>query len=181
MDTSEKIVDLRRALNLSQEELADRVGVARQTVVSWEQGARPSAFNRRRICEEFALPVNYFDADVVIDVFPEKKPSPALREEAPSGVCVPRAANALRRLGTLMRWGSVVLAGLLFVCVLAGVVLILCSAGVVKSGALVLLVNPGQIVFTVLLFSGIAAVFYSMCFFLRLLLRELLCNRARRK
>ena len=86
MDTSEKIVDLRRALNLSQEELADRVGVARQTVVSWEQGARPSAFNRRRICEEFALPVNYFDADVVIDVFSEKKPSPALREEASSGV-----------------------------------------------------------------------------------------------
>ena len=66
MDTSEKIVSLRKAFQLSQEELADRIGVARQTVISWEQGARPSAFNRRRICEEFALPVNYFDADVSI-------------------------------------------------------------------------------------------------------------------
>ena len=56
MDTSEKIASLRSAFGLSQEELAARVGVARQTVVSWEQGARPSAFNRRRIIEEFALP-----------------------------------------------------------------------------------------------------------------------------
>ena len=66
MDTSEKITSLRQAFSLSQEEFGARIGVSRQTVVSWEQGTRPSSFNRRRICEEFALPVNFFDADVTV-------------------------------------------------------------------------------------------------------------------
>ena len=50
MNISEKITALRQALRLSQEELAVRIGVTRQTVVGWEQGATPSLFNRRRIC-----------------------------------------------------------------------------------------------------------------------------------
>ena len=84
MNISEKITALRQALRLSQEELAVRIGVTRQTVVGWEQGATPSLFNRRRICEEFELPLNYFDDDVssVLVPVPSVKGQVVLAESA---------------------------------------------------------------------------------------------------
>lgn len=217
MDTSEKITSLRQAFSLSQEEFGARIGVSRQTVVSWEQGARPSSFNRRRICEEFALPVNFFDADVTVSfghsaraeeregehaapssavlpavassaVLPEA-PSVALLPEAEqeAGGAVPlppaagRAASALRALGTAMRWGTVVFAGLLALCVAAGVVLVVLSLVCEGSDGCIIAVNPRGIAVAMMTLSGVIAAFYALCLFLRLLLRELLRNRARRK
>ena len=217
MDTSEKITSLRQAFSLSQEEFGARIGVSRQTVVSWEQGARPSSFNRRRICEEFALPVNFFDADVTVSfghsaraeeregehaapssavlpavassaVLPEV-PSVALLPEAEqeAGGAVPlppaagRAASALRALGTAMRWGTVVFAGLLALCVAAGVVLLVLSLVCEGSDGCIVAVNPRGIAVAMMTLSGVIAAFYALCLFLRLLLRELLRNRARRK
>lgn len=217
MDTSEKITSLRQAFSLSQEEFGARIGVSRQTVISWEQGARPSSFNRRRICEEFALPVNFFDADVTVSfghsaraeeregehaapssavlpavassaVLPEA-PSVALLQEAEqeAGGAVPlppaagRAASALRALGTAMRWGTVVFAGLLALCVAAGVVLVVLSLVCEGSDGCIVAVNPRGIAFAMMTLSGVIAAFYALCLFLRLLLREVLRNRARRK
>lgn len=217
MDTSEKITSLRQAFSLSQEEFGARIGVSRQTVISWEQGARPSSFNRRRICEEFALPVNFFDADVTVSfghsaraeeregehaapssavlpavassaVLPEA-PSVALLPEAEqeAGGAVPlppaagRAASALRALGTAMRWGTVVFAGLLALCVAAGVVLVVLSLVCEGSDGCIVAVNPRGIAVAMMTLSGVIAAFYAVCLFLRLLLRELLRNRARRK
>lgn len=217
MDTSEKITSLRQAFSLSQEEFGARIGVSRQTVISWEQGARPSSFNRRRICEEFALPVNFFDADVTVSfghsahaeeregeraasssavlpavsssaVLPEA-PSAALLPEAEqeAGGAVPlppaagRAASALRALGTAMRWGTVVFAGLLALCVAAGVVLVVLSLVCEGSDGCIVAVNPRGIAVAMMTLSGVIAAFYALCLFLRLLLRELLRNRARRK
>ena len=217
MDTSEKITSLRQAFSLSQEEFGARIGVSRQTVVSWEQGARPSSFNRRRICEEFALPINFFDADVTVSfghsaraeeregehaapssavlpavassaVLPEA-PSVALLSEAEqeAGGAVPlppaagRAASALRALGTAMRWGTVVFAGLLALCVAAGVVLVVLSLVCEGSDGCIVAVNPRGIAVAMMTLSGVIAAFYALCLFLRLLLRELLRNRARRK
>lgn len=217
MDTSEKITSLRQAFSLSQEEFGARIGVSRQTVVSWEQGARPSSFNRRRICEEFALPVNFFDADVTVSfghsaraeeregehaapssavlpavassaVLPEA-PSVALLPEAEqeAGGAVPlppaaeRAASALRALGTAMRWGTVVFAGLLALCVAAGVVLVVLSLVCEGSDGCIVAVNPRGIAVAMMTLSGIIAAFYAVCFFLRLLLREVLRGGVRRK
>ena len=217
MNISEKITALRQALRLSQEELAVRIGVTRQTVVGWEQGATPSLFNRRRICEEFALPVNFFDADVTVSfghsaraeeregehaapssavlpavassaVLPEA-PSVALLPEAEqeAGGAVPlppaagRAASALRALGTAMRWGTVVFAGLLALCVAAGVVLVVLSLVCEGSDGCIVAVNPRGIAVAMMTLSGVIAAFYALCLILRLLLRELLRNRARRK
>ena len=224
MDTSEKITSLRQAFSLSQEEFGARIGVSRQTVVSWEQGARPSSFNRRRICEEFALPVNFFDADVTVSfghsaraeeregehaassavlpavassaVLPEA-PDGALLQEASSAVlpkeeqetggalplppAAGRAASALRALGTAMRWGTVVFAGLLALCVAAGVVLVVLSLVCEGSDGCIVAVNPRGIAVAMMTLSGVIAAFYALCLFLRLLLREVLRNRARRK
>lgn len=173
MDTSEKLVSLRTALNLSQEELADRIGVARQTVVSWEQGARPSAFNRRRICEEFALPLNYFDENM-----PE--PSDAENRAAPfvSGHRR-RASELLRALGTVMRWGNVVCVGLLLFCAVIG---IFATLSYIIIGAyvphVVAVVNYRACVAAAFLVGGIIALFYCICLFLRLCLREVLRRNA---
>ena len=225
MDTSEKITSLRQAFSLSQEEFGARIGVSRQTVVSWEQGTRPSSFNRRRICEEFALPVNFFDADVTVSfghsaraeeregehaapssavlpavassaVLPEA-PDGALLQEAPSAVlpkaeqeaggAVPlppaagRAASALRALGTAMRWGTVVFAGLLAMCVAAGVVLLVLSLVCEGSDGCIVAVNPRGIAVAMMTLSGVIAAFYALCLFLRLLLREVLRGGVRRK
>ena len=217
MDTSEKITSLRQAFSLSQEEFGARIGVSRQTVVSWEQGARPSSFNRRRICEEFALPVNFFDADVTVSfghsahaeeregeraasssavlpavsssaVLPEA-PSVALLPEAEqeAGGAVPlppaagRAASALRALGTAMRWGTVVFAGLLALCVAAGVVLVVLSLVCEGSDGCIVVVNPRGIAVAMMTLSGVIAAFYALCLFLRLLLREVLRGGVRRK
>ena len=217
MDTSEKITSLRQAFSLSQEEFGARIGVSRQTVVSWEQGARPSSFNRRRICEEFALPVNFFDADVTVSfghsaraeeregehaapssavlpavassaVLPEA-PSVALLPEAEqeAGGAVPlppaarRAASALRALGTAMRWGTVVFAGLLALCVVAGVVLVVLSLVCEGSDGCIVAVNPRGIAVAMMTLSGVIAAFYALCLFLRLLLREVLRGGVRRK
>ncbi len=186
MDTSEKIVSLRKAFQLSQEELADRIGVARQTVISWEQGARPSAFNRRRICEEFALPVNYFDADVSITLqAAEREAGPKSGQETGESVSpaqAPRAARALRSLGTVMRWGNVFFAGLLLFGAFVGTVLCIVSLFAAPSGSAVqLLLNKHDILYLTLGLLGVVAVFYAVCFFVRLLLRELLRIKARRK
>lgn len=224
MDTSEKITSLRQAFSLSQEEFGARIGVSRQTVVSWEQGARPSSFNRRRICEEFALPVNFFDADVTVSfghsaraeeregeraassavlpavsssaVLPEA-PDGALLQEASSAVlpkeeqetggalplppAAGRAASALRALGTAMRWGTVVFAGLLALCVAAGVVLVVLSLVCEGSDGCIIAVNPRGIAVAMMTLSGVIAAFYALCLFLRLLLREVLRGGVRRK
>ncbi len=224
MDTSEKITSLRQAFSLSQEEFGARIGVSRQTVVSWEQGARPSSFNRRRICEEFALPVNFFDADVTVSfghsaraeeregeraassavlpavsssaVLPEA-PDGALLQEASSAVlpkeeqetggalplppAAGRAASALRALGTAMRWGTVVFAGLLALCVAAGVVLVVLSLVCEGSDGCIIAVNPRGIAVAIMTLSGVIAAFYALCLFLRLLLREVLRGGVRRK
>jgi len=53
--TPEEIRRLRRAADLTQEELADRVGVARQTVIAWEQGVHePSPDRMELLVEELA-------------------------------------------------------------------------------------------------------------------------------
>ena len=210
MDTSEKIASLRSAFGLSQEELAARVGVARQTVVSWEQGARPSAFNRRRIIEEFALPSNYFDADVSVELVPADKPPMAPAEEGALQLSVPvntteeelplskhaqRASDALRSLGTVMRWGNVFFAGIIALGALFSIVIVLIhvilkaelihvilKAEAEAAGAVsIVVVNWDTVICINIVLWGLAAAFYGMCFFLRLLLREILRTRVRRK
>ena len=42
MELSEKILQLRKALGLSQEQLAEQVGVSRQSISKWETGVSQS-------------------------------------------------------------------------------------------------------------------------------------------
>ena len=56
MKLSEKIIRLRKGRGLSQEELAERLGVSRQAVSRWESGtALPDAGNLRQISGGFEV------------------------------------------------------------------------------------------------------------------------------
>ena len=80
-----------------------------------------------------------------------------------------------------MRWGTVVFAGLLALCVAAGVVLLVLSLVCEGSDGCIIAVNPRGIAVAMMTLSGVIAAFYALCLFLRLLLREVLRGGVRRK
>lgn len=61
MELDEKIKDIRRKNNLSQEGFADLLGVSRQSVISWEKGKTlPQTDILLKICEVFHVNLEYF-------------------------------------------------------------------------------------------------------------------------
>ena len=60
MRFEEKIVELRKQKGLSQEELAERLGVSRQAVSRWELGQTlPDIVNLVQLCELFGVSADY--------------------------------------------------------------------------------------------------------------------------
>ena len=60
MKLSEKIVNLRKARNMSQEELAENLGVSRQAVSRWEVGSTlPDASNILQLSKLFGVSADY--------------------------------------------------------------------------------------------------------------------------
>ena len=71
------ITNLREGVNMSQEELADLMGVSRQTVCRWEQGInRPREAHLKKMCELFGVKESYFYGE----------PSSLAEEEAAAAV-----------------------------------------------------------------------------------------------
>ena len=64
MTFSEKLMDLRRKAGLSQEQLADRLGVTRQSVSKWESGtAMPELVKLISLSDIFGVSVDYLVKD----------------------------------------------------------------------------------------------------------------------
>ena len=64
MDFSEKLITLRKQAGLSQEQLADRLGVTRQSVSKWESGAAfPELVKIISLSEMFDVSVDYLVKD----------------------------------------------------------------------------------------------------------------------
>lgn len=60
MKLSEKILNLRKARNMSQEELAEKLGVSRQAISRWEVGsALPDASNILQLSKLFGVSTDY--------------------------------------------------------------------------------------------------------------------------
>ena len=73
MKLSEKIVNLRKARNISQEELAEQLGVSRQAVSRWEVGsALPDASNILQLSKLFGVSADY----LLNDDYKGKAPAP---------------------------------------------------------------------------------------------------------
>lgn len=66
MKRFEKLAELRKASGFSQDELAERLGVSRQSVSRWETGqAEPSPENLRAMCALYQVSADYLLLDGV--------------------------------------------------------------------------------------------------------------------
>ena len=74
---SEKLLDLRRREGLSQEQLADRLGVTRQSVSKWESStAVPELSKLIALSELFSVSVDYLVKDHLEEPEHPSEPSP---------------------------------------------------------------------------------------------------------
>ncbi len=70
MEFSERLMILRKQAGLSQEQLADRLGVTRQSVSKWESGtALPELVKLISLSEIFGVSLDYLVKDYII--YPE--------------------------------------------------------------------------------------------------------------
>lgn len=75
MKMNEKLMALRKRQGLSQEDLADKLRVARQTISKWEQGlAAPSTENVRSLMLLYQVSADYLLNDEVEEERPEESP-----------------------------------------------------------------------------------------------------------
>lgn len=64
MSFADKLIQLRKAKGLSQEDLADSLGVSRQAVSRWEQGNTfPDLLNLQKIMKVFGVSADYLICD----------------------------------------------------------------------------------------------------------------------
>ena len=119
MNFREKLIQLRDGRNLSQQELADLLGVSRQTVVRWEAGKSvPSVKQIPDICSAFGV-----DADTLLgisDSGSEKPLSDVDRENE-------------KRKAKQVKLTTLIVFGVLIAAAVAGLIVTICYA--VKDGA----------------------------------------------
>lgn len=89
---SELIERLRVDKDLTQEELAERVGVTRNAVTNWEAGKHPNRPNTRRLEQALGLPRFYLEAEADWDTDP-----PGNDAGQPTGGPMGHYGNPMRR------------------------------------------------------------------------------------
>ena len=105
MELNEKFAKLRKGLGLSQEELAEALGVSRQAVSKWETGqSTPDLENLVRLCRLYGIP-----ADELL----ETGLFPSTATENPAEQVIQTGLS--RRLVTL-GWVGVLVSAVLLVC-----------------------------------------------------------------
>lgn len=68
MSFADKLIQLRKAKGLSQEDLADSLGVSRQAISRWEQGNTfPDLLNLQKIMKVFGVSADYLICDEYAD------------------------------------------------------------------------------------------------------------------
>jgi transcriptional regulator with XRE-family HTH domain len=93
MKKREKLIAARRGKGWSQEALAEKVGVARNTLSAWERGiADPYPLHVQRLCEVFALSAEELDLTIKI---------------RPSGEILEQAKESIEAVGELSSSGGV--------------------------------------------------------------------------
>lgn len=85
MELSEKILKLRKQAGLSQQDVAERLGVSRQAISRWETGAvSPSADSLKMIGQLFKVPVDYLlDDEAEPEEAPKRLPGETDFQEVP--------------------------------------------------------------------------------------------------
>ena len=64
MKFEEKLIKLRKSNGMSQEQLAEKLGVSRQAISRWESGdSTPDMINLLGLCDLFGVPADYLIHD----------------------------------------------------------------------------------------------------------------------
>lgn len=116
MELSDKLSELRRANGMSQEELAEKLGVSRQAVSKWESGATQPELSKLielskiyQVSVDALLSLEHTNGD-----HPEVSPPPPLEDPAAAnGQAAPEPAavpSPLRKHGKAVRYGAAALA-----------------------------------------------------------------------
>ena len=80
MSFAEKMIELRKQQNLSQQDLADQLGVSRQAISRWETGAvQPLADSVKSLAQVFQVSTDYLLSDDLDDPTPPQ-PAPTPQE-----------------------------------------------------------------------------------------------------
>ena len=139
---SERIYQLRRRRGLSQEQLAEKLGVSRQTVSKWEGGqSTPELEKLRALCACFQVTLDQLTGEGELE--PEQSAEPS---GAPAGsrtgvalcllgavglllfgvlvLAAPEASQRLNESSAVTLNGSGILMAVFVVCMLAGLALI---------------------------------------------------------
>ena len=78
MSLAEKMIELRKQNGLSQQDLADRLGVSRQDISRWETGAvQPLADSVKSLAQVFQVSTDYLLNDDLDTPTPPRSPQPA--------------------------------------------------------------------------------------------------------
>ena len=84
MSHAKKMIDLRKQNGLSQQDLADRLGVSRQAISRWETGAvQPLADSVKSLAQVFQVSTDYLLNDDLDDPTPPPTAQPAPPQEEP--------------------------------------------------------------------------------------------------
>lgn len=84
MSLAKKMIELRKQQGLSQQDLADRLGVSRQAISRWETGAvQPLADSVKSLAQVFQVSTDYLLNDDLDTPTPPRspQPTPTLQEE----------------------------------------------------------------------------------------------------
>lgn len=143
---SEKIYELRRKAGLSQDALAERIGVSRQAVSKWETGAAtPELDKLRALCACFG---------VTLDELTGEAPPAAVKYESPPGQDKERRGGVLGIILCITGSVCLVLYGVLMLLRPSAAERISESSAVTLSGSGLLL-----LVFLLLIAAGAALIF----------------------
>ena len=84
MSLAKKMIELRKQNGLSQQDLADRLGVSRQAISRWETGAvQPLADSVKSLAQVFQVSTDYLLNDDLDDPTPPPTAQPAPPQEEP--------------------------------------------------------------------------------------------------
>lgn len=84
MSLAKKMIELRKQNDLSQQDLADRLGVSRQAISRWETGAvQPLADSVKSLAQVFQVSTDYLLNDDLDTPTPPHSPQPTPTQEEP--------------------------------------------------------------------------------------------------
>lgn len=124
-DLANKIRDLRIQKNVSQENLAEKIMVSRQTIAKWEKGTvAPNTANLLSLCEYFDVKPDYFFDE-------EIKDDESVKESEVAAASVVESETAVDKTEKLPKYQRSVVADWLFPVMIIIFVLIDVALGIV--------------------------------------------------